>query len=207
MPRGLVAQERWIRPVEEVGKKHTRRARALAEKESDKWLTSLAAVGAAKAACPRTHVISVGDAEADVYDLFLLERPAGVDLLVRAAQDRRLAEPDPEPPRRRVALAASAVAATVTLDVPRQGDRPARPAGRPLAARDAAPAQGARGGGARGGDGVGGVGHRDGRAPRRGASGLAAADHRAPAHHRGRTHLPGLVRLPLGHRGLSQSPQ
>jgi len=49
---------------------------------------------------------------------------AGVDLLVRAAQDRRLAEPEQQ--RLRAALAASP--ATVTLDVPRQGDRAARTA-------------------------------------------------------------------------------
>ncbi len=126
VPLGLLAQERWIRPVEEVGKKHTRRARSIDAKESHKWLTSVQAVCAAKAACPQTHFISVGDAEADVYDLFLLKRVAGVDLLVRAAQDRRLAEPEQQ--RLRAALAASPVAATVTLDVPRQGDRAARTA-------------------------------------------------------------------------------
>jgi hypothetical protein len=43
----------------------------------------------ARAACPDTHFVSVGDREADVYDLFLVARPAGVDLLVRAAQDRK----------------------------------------------------------------------------------------------------------------------
>ena len=94
VPLGLLAQERWIRPVEEAGKKHTRRARSIAQKESHKWLTSVQAVCAAKEACPPSHVISVGDAEADVDDLFLLKRPPAVDLLVRAAQDRRLAEPE-----------------------------------------------------------------------------------------------------------------
>jgi len=126
VPLGLLAQQTWTRPPEEAGKKHTRRARAIAQKESHKWLTSVQAVSAAKAACPQTHFISVGDAEADVYDLFLLQRPAGVDLLVRAAQDRRLAEPDQQ--RLRAALAARPVAATMTLAVPRQGTRPARTA-------------------------------------------------------------------------------
>ena len=115
VPLGLLAQDRWTRPPEEAGKKHTRRERSITDKESHKWLRSVAAVNAAKEACPRTHFISVGDAEADVYDLFLLERQPGVDLLVRAAQDRRLAEPE----RLRAALAASPVAATVHLAVPR----------------------------------------------------------------------------------------
>ena len=41
--------------------------------------------------CPQTHFMSVGDREADVYDLFVAERAEGVDLLVRAAWDRRVA--------------------------------------------------------------------------------------------------------------------
>lgn len=126
VPLGLLAQQTWTRPPAEAGKKHTRRERAITAKESYKWLQSVQAVSAAKAVCPHTHIISVGDAEADVYDLFLLERPAGVDLLVRAAQDRRLAEP--QTARLRAALAASPVATTVTLEVPRQGTRPARTA-------------------------------------------------------------------------------
>ncbi len=126
VPLGLLAQQCWTRPPEEAGKKHTRRKRSITDKESYKWLRSVAAVNTAKKACPRTHFISVGDAEADVYDLFVLERQPGVDLLVRAAQDRRLAEPEQQ--RLRAALAASPVAATISLAVPRQGDRSARTA-------------------------------------------------------------------------------
>jgi hypothetical protein len=121
---GLLAQQTWTRPPEEVGKRHTRRERSIDAKESQKWLTSLQAECAAKEGCPQTHFISVGDRAADVYDLFLQERPPGVDLLVRAAQDRRLA--DPEQQKLRAALAASPLAATVTMAVPRQGERPAR---------------------------------------------------------------------------------
>ncbi len=126
VPLGLLAQQCWTRPPEEAGKKHTRRKRSITDKESYKWLRSVAAVNTAKKACPQTHFISVGDAEADVYDLFVLERQPGVDLLVRAAQDRRLAEPEQQ--RLRAALAASPVAATISLAVPRQGDRSARTA-------------------------------------------------------------------------------
>ena len=91
VPLGVLAQERWCRSPEEAGKRHTRRERAIADKESHKWLTSLRAVNAAAAACPGTALVSVGDREADGYDLFLEERAAGVDLLVRAAQDRCVA--------------------------------------------------------------------------------------------------------------------
>ena len=128
LPLGLLAQETWTRPPEEAGKRATRRARTVDEKESHKWLTSLQAVSALKDACPQTRVISVGDREGDVYDLFLLERPAGVDVLMRAAQDRRVADADPAQRKLRAAVAACPVAATVSVSVSRQGERLARTA-------------------------------------------------------------------------------
>jgi len=91
VPLGLVAQEVWARDPEKVGQRATRKQRAIAEKESCKWLRSLAAVNEAQHECPHTHFVSVGDREADVYDLFVAERAEGVDLLVRAAWDRRVA--------------------------------------------------------------------------------------------------------------------
>ena len=93
VPLGLLAQEVWTREASSLGKAATRRQRPIAEKESQKWLTSLAAVKAAQACCPTTQFISVGDREADVYDFFLVERPPGVELLIRAAWDRGVAEP------------------------------------------------------------------------------------------------------------------
>jgi hypothetical protein len=89
LPLGLLAQQTWTRDPATVGKRNQRRALPITEKESLKWLTSLAAVNAAAADCPQTHFVSVGDREADVYDLFLLPRAAHVDLLVRAAWNRR----------------------------------------------------------------------------------------------------------------------
>ena len=94
---GLLEQEVWARDPAAVGKRATRKQRPLAEKESQKWLTSLDAVIRAKAGCPTTQIVSVGDREADVYDLFLVDRPPGVDLLVRAAWDRGVAGPQPHP--------------------------------------------------------------------------------------------------------------
>jgi hypothetical protein len=119
---GLLAQETWTR--EEPRPDH--KERPIEEKESYKWLQSLQAVCATKQACPQTQFVSVGDREADVYDLFVQERPAGVDLLVRAAQDRRVA--DAEQTRLRAAVAAGAVGAQVCVEVPRQGARVARTA-------------------------------------------------------------------------------
>src|SRR5439155_4292917 len=95
VPLGVVAQAVWARDPWTVGQRETRRQRPIAEKERAKWLASLQAVSEARQACPQTHWVSVGDREADVYDLFVAERPAGVDLLVRAGWDRRGEDPRP----------------------------------------------------------------------------------------------------------------
>lgn len=125
VPLGLLAQQTWTRDPAQSGKRHQRRQRATAEKESQKWLTSLAAVSALRAQCPHTHLVSVGDSEADVYDLLVAPRPAGVDLLIRASQPRRVSEPEGEV---WAAVASQPVAASVQVEVPRQPDRPARTA-------------------------------------------------------------------------------
>lgn len=122
VPLGLLAQDTWTR--EEPRSDH--KERPIEDKESYKWLKSLQAVCGTKQACPQTQFVSVGDREADVYDLFVQERPAGVDLLVRAAQDRRVA--DAEQTRLRAAVGACAVGAQVCVEVPRQGARVARTA-------------------------------------------------------------------------------
>ena len=72
------------------GKKASRKIRPFAEKESRRWLTGAEAAATlltAGAAC----VTVVYDREGDIYEEFAC-KPAGVELLVRAAQDRRLAD-------------------------------------------------------------------------------------------------------------------
>jgi hypothetical protein len=108
-----------------VGQRATRKQRPIEEKESCKWLRSLAAVNAARHECRHTHFLRVGDREADGYDLFMAERAAGVDLLLRAAWDRRVAQVE------RYLWAtglAQPVAEVVTGQVPRHQEQPARAA-------------------------------------------------------------------------------
>lgn len=69
VPLGLLAQQVWARDPNDVGKRATRKQRPIAEKESQQWLTSVEAVLAARVECPQTRFVSVGDREADVYDL------------------------------------------------------------------------------------------------------------------------------------------
>jgi hypothetical protein len=67
----------------------------------------------------------VGDREADVYDLLVAERAVGVDLLVRAAWDRRVVHDEQYLWAR---VQAQPVAEVYTVDVPRHGEQPARAA-------------------------------------------------------------------------------
>jgi len=123
VPLGLLAQQVWARDPEDTGKRATRKHRPIADKESQKWLTSVEAVIAAQAQCPQTQFVCIGDREADVYDLFVQERPAGVDLLVRAAWDRRVDHPERY---LWATVQAQPAVATLTVRVPRRGTQPAR---------------------------------------------------------------------------------
>src|SRR6266545_3495364 len=124
VPLGLLAQQVWARD-KDVRRNQDHKQRPINDKESQKWLRSLDAVIAARAACPDTQFVSVGDREADVYDLFLRERPLGVDLLVRAAQDRKADHPERY---LWAAMASAPIAATVTIQLGKRGRQLARKA-------------------------------------------------------------------------------
>jgi len=70
-------------------------------------------------------LVSVGDREADVYDVLAAPRPPGVDLLIRASWNRCV-----NAPQRYVwdTVVAQPVAAQILLHVPRRGPQPAREA-------------------------------------------------------------------------------
>jgi hypothetical protein len=82
---GLLDAAVWTR---RAGRVSARRQRALAQKESQRWLSTTQVV--AERAAEAGQVIVVGDRESDIFALFA-RRPPGVELLVRAAQDRALA--------------------------------------------------------------------------------------------------------------------
>jgi hypothetical protein len=82
---GLLDAAIWTR---QAGRVSARRKRALAEKESQRWLSTTQVV--AERAAGASQVIMVGDRESDIFAVFA-RRPPGVELLVRAAQDRALA--------------------------------------------------------------------------------------------------------------------
>src|SRR6266516_6410529 len=65
MPLGLLAQQVWARDPADIGKRATRKRRPLAEKESQKWLTSVDAVIEAHAHCPQPRLVCMGDRAAE----------------------------------------------------------------------------------------------------------------------------------------------
>jgi len=83
---GLAGSQQWTRAA---GKVEGRRQRALEEKESRRWLTGAETAAAALAGA--AQIVVVGDRENDIYGCFA-SKPDGVDLIVRAAQDRALYE-------------------------------------------------------------------------------------------------------------------
>ena len=70
-----------------AGRKAQRRSLPVEEKESFRWLQGADQAASVCAGAARVTVVS--DREGDIYEAFAL-RPEGVDLLVRAAQDRSL---------------------------------------------------------------------------------------------------------------------
>lgn len=88
LPLGILGLKTWVRPPEQMGKKHRRKSLPVSEKESVKWLEGLSQLATLKPRCPHTRLVAVCDREADIYELFVAERPEGVDWLVRAAWDR-----------------------------------------------------------------------------------------------------------------------
>ena len=108
--------------VHQGGLKARRKSRAFADKASRRWLAgaeAAAELGAAGAFC----VTVVADREGDIYDALAL-KPAGVELVIRAAQDRALAGGD----RLFAHLAGQPEAGRFTVDLAAAPGRAARQA-------------------------------------------------------------------------------
>ena len=126
-PLGLLAAQCWARDPADSGKKAKRQQLPIEQKESYKWLASFKAATAAATACPGTTVVSVGDREADIYELFAeaLRTPNAPFLLVRALHDRKLLE---EQVLMSEYLSRCPEAGIQEIAVPRKGSQPARTA-------------------------------------------------------------------------------
>lgn len=88
LPLGLLDQQIWERRLK-ARPKRARRQLPLSAKESFKWVKSLRAAATQRLA-DDTLFVSVGDREADLYELFAEAEATGVKYLVRARHDRAL---------------------------------------------------------------------------------------------------------------------
>jgi hypothetical protein len=123
MPLGLLDVQCWARDGSEGAKPKNR---PIEDKESAKWLHSYRRVAEVQRLVPETMLVSMGDREADIYELFqeALADPKGPQLLVRSERSRqRQVEAEgllwPYMARKRVA-------GFVDIVIPRKGSRPAR---------------------------------------------------------------------------------
>ena len=126
-PLGILDAQCWARDPEDRGKRYRRKELPIEQKESMKWLRSYRRVAEIQKLCPQTLLVSIGDRESDIYDLFqeAFKDPKGPGLLVRAEKSRS----------RKVEqeslweyMAGRGVAGTLQIRIPRRGNRKARDA-------------------------------------------------------------------------------
>lgn len=88
IPLGILAQKIWAREANESKTKIHRKKRPIEEKESYKWLELMdqSLVGAPK----NTMIVTVGDREADIYQLFHKATSEKKHVLIRSVYDRRV---------------------------------------------------------------------------------------------------------------------
>lgn len=97
LPLGVVSQQIWARSetandLPTVAPSASARKVPIEEKESYKWLVALSESVKHKPA--GIQLITVGDAEADIFELFNHARTLKTDLLIRAGQNRAVNAPE-----------------------------------------------------------------------------------------------------------------
>jgi hypothetical protein len=122
-PLGVLQAQCWARDPEPQGKRQSGglATQPLEQKESAKWFRSLRKVSRIQKLCPDTLLVSIGDREADIYELFREATQKGAPkLLVRAAKGRQ----------RRVEeeflwdyMARQEIAVSQRIHIPRHGSR------------------------------------------------------------------------------------
>jgi len=125
-PLGLLDLQCWARDPHTRGKRHRRKKLPIEKKESFKWLSSFRAVADVQRLCPDTMIVSIGDREADIHDLFheAVQDTSGPKLLIRAERSRNRIVDEHQYLWDR--MAHEPVAGIMEVNVPRKGSRPAR---------------------------------------------------------------------------------
>jgi hypothetical protein len=130
LPLGVVDGKIWARdPVEfekdADQKRAERRAKAIEDKESIRWVEGYRAACQVAQEASGTHIISLADSEGDIYELILegqaVEAAPKASFIIRACQNRALARDEntsPASPKLlREQVASTPVLAQLTLDI------------------------------------------------------------------------------------------
>jgi hypothetical protein len=113
---GLLQQQAWARRKKKKPKKESKDKRLARSRESARWAASLAGIKPSKSALR----IYVADRESDIWEVFGRCKDAGASFVIRAAQDRALAD---DGGRVRAAVEAMSVRDTRLVELPRsQGE-------------------------------------------------------------------------------------
>jgi hypothetical protein len=125
IPLGLVNVQCWARDIDKYGKKNLRHKLPIEEKESYKWIASFKATAKTQKKCSKTVIVSVGDREADIYELFelALEDKKNPKLLVRAEHNRKIMSEQKRLWEHMNSLSASG---TQRVKIGRKGNQPSR---------------------------------------------------------------------------------
>lgn len=132
-PLGLLDVQCWARDPKQAGKKYRRKELPIEEKESNKWLKSYRAAAEVQALCPDSTLVSMGDREADIYELFdeAAQTPGGPKLLIRAERSRNRRVKGAEQDATQYLwerMSHEPVAGHVMIRVPKRHGRPSRDA-------------------------------------------------------------------------------
>ncbi|MBK8752430.1 MAG: IS4 family transposase [Candidatus Competibacteraceae bacterium] len=122
VPLGVLDAWMWTRDRETLGE--DKRHWPIEAKESMRWLEGFERCAELAATLPDTRLVYVADRESDIHEFMVRAQcHPQVDWLIRAAQDRKLAEGDTLWDR----LAQASVLGEVSFTLPARPSRPSRP--------------------------------------------------------------------------------
>jgi hypothetical protein len=88
IPLALLYQQVWTRDINELAKGKERQNKSIEEKESYKWLKGI--MESNQLLDSATTKVHIADREADIHELFSMERGANTEFLIRAFQNRQI---------------------------------------------------------------------------------------------------------------------
>lgn len=130
LPLGTLDLQWWARDAKQRGKAKGRRARAVEDKESAKWLRGMQAARDALAAhrtpLAEAHLMHIFDREGDIHEVFEAVDPGVESALIRCAQNRRVCDEAGNLGLSGQMIAKAAPLGELTIDLPRSHGKAAR---------------------------------------------------------------------------------